>query len=383
MTFSLTVDNQAFEKHLKSVMTDFTKVGAQVIPVIKGNGYGFTRRTLAKESSKLNIKRIAIGTVYELDQTLTDFGDEVIVLEPFNPSDSLTVSLWEQAMTNNSHRVIAVIAGSHLAAASRVGIKKVLIEGKTSLHRFGLSPTELLTLVNGEHHNISVVGLNLHLPIADPVNVKLAQLESSAKVNTRKTSPRILEISDWLNNFASVFKTAGWPLKLNISHVNTKEVSQIIDIAAERNHDITVDVRLGTSLWLGNQKALKASGTVLEIHELNGDHEHVGYRQVDSHGNARLLIVSGGTSHGVAVAAPASRVNLRAKGVAIVEGFAQAFGKVRSPFKHKGKNLFFAEPPHMHVSLLWSDDLDIKVGDQLECTIRNTTANFDLISGLA
>jgi hypothetical protein len=95
-----------------------------------------------------------------------------------------------------------------------------------------------------------------------------------------------------------------------------------------------------------------------------------------------LLIVSGGTSHGVALAAPVNRTSLRAKSVALAEGISEALGKIRSPFKLNGKNLPFAEPPHMHVSLLWCNDPKVKVGDQLECTVRNTTSNFDVIHGL-
>jgi hypothetical protein len=65
-----------------------------------------------------------------------------------------------------------------------------------------------------------------------------------------------------------------------------------------------------------------------------------------------------------------------------VEGFAQAFGKVRSPFSVHGRKLVFAEPPHMHVSLLWANDLSLKVGDELICNVRNTTTVFDQVLGL-
>ncbi|MEN9741821.1 MAG: hypothetical protein RIR66_777 [Actinomycetota bacterium] len=380
MTFALTVDRALFEKNINSVIDEFKKVDAQVIPVIKGNGYGFTRRTLSHESTKLGVNRIAVGTVFELDQALTDFGNEIIVLEPFNPNDQATVKAWQHATKNNAHRIIAVIAGSHFAQAASAGIKFALVEGKTSTHRFGANPNEILGLINGDQHNIQIVGLNLHLPIVEPENLNKKYFDNSARINNKKISPRLNEILSWINSIAPRVNQMGWPLKLNLSHVSTKDVSQILDFASENNLNIEVSVRLGTSLWLGSQKCLQVTGTVLEIHELTGDHEHVGYRQVDGHGHARLLVVSGGTAHGVALAAPASRTTLRSKAIALSEGISESLGKVRSPFKLGKKNLPFAEPPHMHVSLLWCEDRKVNVGDQLECTVRNTTATFDVIN---
>ncbi|MEY4492807.1 MAG: hypothetical protein RL355_156 [Actinomycetota bacterium] len=380
MTFALTVDRALFEKNINSIIDDFKKVNAQVIPVIKGNGYGFTRRTLSHESTKLGVKRIAVGTVFELDQALTDFGNEIVVLEPFNPNDHEGIEAWQHATKNNAHRIIAIISGSHFSQAANAGIKFALVEGKTSTHRFGVNPNDILGLINGDQHNIQIVGLNLHLPIVDPENLDLKVFSSSARVNIKKSSSRLNEIYSWIKAIAPRVNEMGWPLKLNLSHVSTKDVSQIFEFARENNLNIEVSVRLGTSLWLGNQKGLQATGTVLEIHELTGDHEHVGYRQVDGHGHARLLVVSGGTAHGVALAAPASRNTLRLKAIAFSEGISESLGKVRSPFKLGKKNLPFAEPPHMHVSLLWCEDRKVKIGDQLECTVRNTTATFDVIN---
>ena len=115
MTFALTVDGKAFEKHLTGVVADFKKVDAKVTPVIKGNGYGFGRRELAKQSTKLGATRIAVGTVYELDQALTDFGGEIVVLEPFNPLDLPSVNQWEQLDKNNAHLIIADLGGNQIA----------------------------------------------------------------------------------------------------------------------------------------------------------------------------------------------------------------------------------------------------------------------------
>jgi hypothetical protein len=147
------------------------------------------------------------------------------------------------------------------------------------------------------------------------------------------------------------------------------------------NFDQDIEVRIGTKLWLGEPSALQATGTILQIHEVL-HRQTVGYQQIDSGNNQRLIVVSGGTAHGVAMAAPSNASSLRKKGVAIAEGISQAIGKVRSPFSYRGKNLDFVEPPHMQVSMLWSNDTTISVGDTLDCNVRNTTTNFDSVIGL-
>jgi hypothetical protein len=64
-----------------------------------------------------------------------------------------------------------------------------------------------------------------------------------------------------------------------------------------------------------------------------------------------------------------------------------------SPFSWDGKRRWFAEPPHMQVSLLWLSADDVRVatgrggrvpavGDELDCRVRHTTALFDRIIGL-
>ena len=152
-------------------------------------------------------------------------------------------------------------------------------------------------------------------------------------------------------------------------------------MAQSYNFDLEIEVRVGTKLWLGEPSALQATGTVLQIHELT-HRQSVGYQQTDTGSNKRLIVVSGGTAHGVAMAAPTNAKSLRKKGIAIAEGISQAIGKVRSPFIYKGENLDFVEPPHMQVSMLWSNDMSISIGDVLECNVRNTTTNFDHVIGL-
>jgi hypothetical protein len=142
-----------------------------------------------------------------------------------------------------------------------------------------------------------------------------------------------------------------------------------------------VHLRTGTALWLGQRDAVQALGTVLEVHEdVAGA---VGYRQ--RRGSGTLVIVGGGTAHGVAISAPAAAASARQRVVSVAGGVLEAAGRVRSPFRAGGARApraWFVEPPHMHVSMLWlpRSAKVPNIGDQWPCEIRMTTASFDSVS---
>lgn len=381
MTFSLTVDPKVFRSHQSDVVNAFAKAGADLVPVIKGNGYGFGRTALAHEAKLIGAQRIAIGNVWELEQALADFAGEIMVLEPFNANDDLATKTWREILARHADRVIATISSTDLASAAAAGVRKALLEAKTSVHRFGMPVNEIIHAAEAARLNISVEGISLHLPIAEPVSSVGFDLENSSSREARKLGNRLTEVAVWLTSYNHIATKYELPLNVSLSHVSAKDIDTLRNYLSSINMKFTFDVRVGTQLWLGAPKSLKVAGTILEIHDLTGD-QHVGYQQVDGHGHKRLVVVSGGTAHGVALAAPSTRTSIRKKGIAIAEGFSQALGKVRSPFSFKGENFIFAEAPHMHVSLLWSDNLELKVGDQLDCNVRNTTTTFDVVLGL-
>ena len=96
-------------------------------------------------------------------------------------------------------------------------------------------------------------------------------------------------------------------------------------------------------------------------------------------GNGHLVVVAGGTSHGVGLEAPKALHGLmpRAKGVARA-GLATV-NRNLSPFVWAGKQRWFAEPPHMQVSILFlpGDVAPPAVGDELVAHLRHTTTQFD------
>ena len=379
MTFSLNVDAPMFRSHLVSVMNSYATAGAELVPVVKGNGYGFGRQELAGEASRLGCNRIAIGTVWELGQTLNDFAGEILVLEPFNSSDESAISQWRQHLEHSADRIIVMVSDSNLATVRSAGAKNIYLEGKTSLSRFGILHFDMQSLPNFD--GLKVLGLSLHLPIAQPAIKVDPTTEISAAFNGATLSQSMTETWNWIVLYEELSTKFSLPKRVSLSHVTEKQIHSLKEMMQSYNFTLEIEVRMGTRLWLGEPSALRASGTILQIHEIE-HRQSVGYQQIDSGNNKRLIVVSGGTAHGVAMAAPSNASSLRKRGIAIAEGISQAIGKVRSPFSYHGKNLDFVEPPHMHVSMLWSDDPTLCVGDSLDCNVRNTTTNFDSVIGL-
>ena len=360
-------------------MNNYAQAGANLVPVIKGNGYGFGRRALADEAVRLGCNRIAIGTVWELGKALADFTGEILVLEPFNSHDQSAVDQWTQHLEHNSERIIVTVGDVDLIAVRSAGAKNIYLEGKTSLSRFGILPFDLQSIEN--FNDLRVLGLTLHLPIVQPAIKVDATTEISTAFNGAALSQSMTETWNWIVLYQELATKFSLPKHVSLSHVSDTQVKSLKNMMQSYNFDLEIEVRVGTKLWLGEPSALQATGTVIEIHDIS-HRQSVGYQQVDSGSNKRLIVVSGGTAHGVAMAAPSNASSLRKKGVAIAEGFSQAIGRVRSPFSFAGKNLDFVEPPHMQVSMLWSDDTTISIGDKLNCNVRNTTTNFDIVNGL-
>ena len=133
-------------------------------------------------------------------------------------------------------------------------------------------------------------------------------------------------------------------------------------------------------MWLGDHDATEYRGAVLDVTRI-AKGERYGYRQEKAAADGHLVVVAGGTSHGVGLEAPKALHGLmpRAKGVARA-GLATV-NRNLSPFVWAGKQRWFAEPPHMQVSILFlpSDVAPPAVGDELVAHLRHTTTQFDRV----
>lgn len=317
-----------------------------IVPVVKGNGYGFGRSTLAGVAAKLRTETLAVGTYEELD-VAGQFPGDLLTLTPWRP--------WVTADLADDRIIHTVSRLDDLQAIAGSGTKpRIVIELVTSMRRHGMVPSDLKT-ATGLLGGVRCEGWTLHLPLeGDPLGearelCRLAQATADA---------------------AGTEQTPVW-----LSHVSPDEAGRL---AA----DLAVDVklRIGTNLWLGDRRLLRARATVLDVHRVRrGD--RFGYRQRRAARDGAIVIVTGGTSHGIALEAPTPATSMRQRAVAVAKGGLDAVGRAMSPFYIAGKQRWFAEPPHMQCSMIWlpSGAPAPAVGDELPVDVRFTTTTFDAV----
>ena len=330
------------------------------MPVIKGNGYGLGRDVLLDEAASLGVPAIAVGTVFEAESALSheSFGGDIVVLAPWEPRDVPAAALWERIDGRDiRQRVIRTVADGN--AASRIAGRRHLVERSGSLHRFGMRD------VSGLLHEPGCEGVSLHLPIDPPPAPPRAPMAQGVSTHALEAMAAL----------------PGTESSLWVSHLGVEDVRQVVAHA----QGARVHVRVGTSLWLGDRSALSALGTVLAVHR--DVSAPVGYRQRRGPSHGTLLVVGGGTAHGVALAAPSAAASARSRAVSVASGVLEASGRMRSPFHiggPDGPQAWFAESPHMHVSLLWLPRgwKAPEIGEELHCDVRMTIAHPDLITGL-
>lgn len=407
MTFTLHVDGPAWRRHTESVRDSLRaairgELGmprlGDLVPVAKGNGYGLGLANLATEATRLGVDRLAVGTVFEIERVAEHFQGEILVLSPWDPRDEIAAAQW-QALRDAPYADRVIRTVSDVATAKAVGDlpagSRIVIEGITSMRRFGVLETELLSVVGSDSFQnalssgrIRLEGLALHLPLAMPEVHHV-----SATKLPRGTSARVIEVQGWAKTWRAALEEllrAQCPVadsanNLWVSHLTEDELAMVRSLEP----DVGVNSRVGTRLWLGDGSALSARGTILAVHPV-GRRFAVGYRQRKASSDGLLLVVGGGTSHGVAMAAPTPATSLRQRAIAAGTGALEATGRSRSPFQWGDKLLWFAEPPHMQVSMLWLPDATLReglahgqrtpaVGDTLNCRVRHTTALFDAV----
>ena len=161
-----------------------------------------------------------------------------------------------------------------------------------------------------------------------------------------------------------------------VSHLSMSELATLRRSYA----DFSVRPRVGTGLWLGDRGALSVTATVLDVHEVDrGD--VFGYRGRTVPKAGHLVIVSGGTAHGIGLESPTGDQSIRARATTLARGGLDAVGFVRSPFTVDGKLRLFAEPPHMQVSMLFlphGPRVPV-VGEEIGVRVRHTTTSFDRV----
>ncbi len=364
MPLDLQVDGERWRAHLRKTAESLPSL----VPVVKGNGYGLTRERLAAESSGLGVDTLAVGTYAELQSVQGHFSGDVLVLSPWRPGDHGEPGHPIPGPTGHARpeegaalgrgtrqdaRVIHTVSRPEdLRALSAAGSsRRVVVEVLTSMRRHGMELVAALAALR--HPGVTVEGVALHLPMTGDV-VGEARAAGTA------------------------LRDAGLPTPLWVSHLAARDCAGLADALG-----IDVRPRVGTALWLGDRAALRPRALVLDVHAVaRGD--RYGYRGHRASGAGRILVVAGGTAHGIGLEAPKAGTSLVNRGKALALGALEAAGRVRSPYRWTGRQLWFAEPPHMHVSMLWLPDgaAPPRVGDELDLDVRFTTTTFDRVLGL-
>jgi alanine racemase len=328
-----------------------------LVPVAKGNGYGFTLGRLARRTGWLQEQglggdTLAVGTYDELAHVAHRYDGRLLVLTPWRPFGAaleLDPALHDRVI----HTVSRVEDLSALLA--RQPDARFVLEHVTSMLRHGLTGRELWATapVLRAHPRARLEGVALHLPLAN--------------------GSHLSEVNRLLNDVvaAELGTTTVW-----VSHLTPGELESLRASWA----DFTLRPRIGTNLWLGDRGALRVTATVLDVHAVErGD--VFGYRGRSAPKHGHILVVSGGTAHGIGLEAPTGDSSIRARAATLARGGLDAVGFVRSPFSIDGKQRLFAEPPHMQASMLFlPHGAHVpEIGDQVDVRVRYTTTAFDRV----
>lgn len=289
MTVRLTVDRAAWQAHAHAAFA----AQPGLVPVVKGNGYGFGRPLLHAAALAAGAGQVCVGTVHEL-------ADVPAGLQPI----VLTPTLQPPAGTR---AVLTVGSAAHVAAlGGEASGRQVIVKLASSMRRYGAGPQELPALLAAvESAGLQVVAFGLHLPLAGDDGQRLAEVEG------------------WLPNLP-----AGGPLWL--SHLSPASMAALRSAHPDR----ALHIRVGTALWHGVPKGpfLHLSADVLHTQPISAGDTAGYFRSTVPH-DGTLVAIGGGSAHGIAPLDDTDPAR-------------------RSPFHFARHRLPLLERPHMHTSMV-------------------------------
>jgi len=351
VSLDLHVDRARWESHLDRVVA----ATPGLVPVVKGNGYGFGNAVLLGRAARLGAALVAVGTPADLaglDAQAGGYAGVVLVMVPWRPSDPPAPAEWSGRVVQTIGHVGDVAS---LAAVAQHG-QGIVVELMTSMRRHGVPPSDLPALARAlaAAPGLDLRGFAVHLPLPGYADV-------------------VTEVEDILATLAD----HGIPVPtLFVSHVTATHVESL----ARRHPGTEFRPRVGTSLWLGDRRAYRAVAAVLDVHPLaRGD--RFGYRARRALTRGHVVVVSGGTANGISTEPPAHTGSVRKRVTTLASGGLEATGFAMSPYTVSGSRRWFAEPPHMQVSmvLLPARAAVPEVGDEVPVNVGMTLTRFDRI----
>jgi D-serine deaminase-like pyridoxal phosphate-dependent protein len=348
---SLRLEVDRWRRHLATV----TEATPGIVPVAKGNGYGFGLPRLADEAQRLGAEAIAVGLPSEVAQVRDRFAGDVVIMMPWRPDDDVARALLSDQRVITTVSRLEDLAAVGALAAELERPPRVLVEVLTSMQRHGIRVGDLAAV--GDHLGpIAFQGWTIHLPL----------LDQGRYLEAERLSRAALAVA---------------PGTLWLSHLPAVDATTLARQLGGAGHDpVPLRLRVGTRLWLGDAGSLTTLATVLDVHPVRrGD--RAGYRQRPVGRDGWLVIMAGGTAHGIGMEAPTAAVSSRQRLVALAQGGLQATGRALSPYTIAGRKRWFLEPPHMQASLvlLPGSVPPPAIGDEVPVELRLTTALVDQV----
>ncbi|HET6168033.1 MAG TPA: alanine racemase [Marmoricola sp.] len=352
MSLVLHVDGDRWRAHLRQV----ADARPGLVPVAKGNGYGLGNGRLARRAQWFadqgpGCDTLAVGTYAEIDDVAQRFDGDLLVLSPWRPWDD------DGAAATADERIVHTVGrlADVRALAEAPGRPRVVLERLTSMKRHGFTARGLREAVEAAGEALRLEGVSLHLPLDTGDNLAEAEQLMTDVVAA---------------GFGDLAPTV-W-----VSHLSGSDLTAL----ARQYPDFTLRPRVGTDLWLGDRGALRVTARVLDSHPVERG-EQFGYRARTIPRTGTLVVVSGGTAHGIGLEAPTGEGSVRARVSTLARGGLDAVGVARSPYTVAGKARYFAEPPHMQSSMLFlPSGADVPaVGDEVEVRVRFTATTFDRV----
>jgi alanine racemase len=315
VTLRLNVDTISWKRHFREVANGF----GDLIPVVKGNGYGFGRTTLIQHAATLS-KEIAVGTVFEAHDVPKNC--VAIVLTP--AGRELPESLPQTA-------VLTVGSLHHIENLKNNSWRgSVVVKLRSSMNRYGANNDELTNVLAAlKNAGLTQVGWSIHPPLDG------------------NQSDYLTEIKNWMLQVSS-------DLPWFVSHIDASGIRQLRQEFVQNK----IRARSGTALWLGDKSMTHLIADVLDIRSI-GNGETAGYRNVKIKQDGAIAMIGVGTSHGV-----------------------HLVGAELSPFHFNQQRLELVEPSHMHTSMVFipKGDKLPQVGDYVDVQQPLTRVYPDFIS---
>ncbi len=244
MTIRLSVDRARWWAHV----TDVAQQIDGLVPVVKGNGYGFGRDGLAIAAVELS-PLLAVGTVHELAGL---------------PEQCTPIVLTPTLRAPDSDRPVLTVGHRAHIDALRGWEGRVIVKFASSMQRYGGGPD---LVPAAQEAGLRTVGVAIHPP-----------LDGTDEQHVDDIVRRLPEIDPSLDVW--------------VSHLSPARYA-----ALPGSH--RYKLRLGTYLWHGDREALRLEADVLDVRPVSGG-TAAGYRQHTVPADGHLAMIGAGSAAGVA-----------------------------------------------------------------------------------